>query len=86
MTNTIHSIAGNTNALTKVITIEANNSTVATIRIGLNIVLACLENPTRKPVPTRDRIPPTANRADMSDGGQLRREEEEHTSESTCCT
>lgn len=65
ITKTMHNIAGSTNALTNVMAIEAKRSTVATTRTGLNIVLSCFEKPTRKPVPTSDRIPPTAKSAKL---------------------
>jgi hypothetical protein len=64
MTKMIHSIAGRTKALTNVMAIEAKRSTVATTRTGLNIVLSCFEKPTRKPVPTSERMPPTAKSAE----------------------
>ena len=44
-TKTMQSIAGRTKALTNVITMEANNKTVATIRTGLNIFSSCVLNP-----------------------------------------
>lgn len=45
MTNTIHSIAGNTNAETKHIATEAKSKTVATTRTGLNIFSSCVLKP-----------------------------------------
>jgi hypothetical protein len=45
MTKIMHSIAGSTNALTKVMMIDAKRRTVAMTRTGLNIVWSCFLKP-----------------------------------------
>ncbi|GFZ48767.1 hypothetical protein JCM24511_06516 [Saitozyma sp. JCM 24511] len=47
----MHRIAGSTNALTKVMMIDAKRRTVATTRTGLNMVWSCF----LKPLYSRDR-------------------------------